>query len=286
MGLFSFLSPKTAYIPGCTTYYKNKEELELYKEIFSRLGISFRILDQHICSGIEAFEAGYEQETRKIAMKNLSIFQQEGIRKIITNSPEYYKIFSINYPEMLPYWDLEVVNLWDLILENLLKKHHLILEKPMETITFHDSCHLGRHCKIYDEPRKILEILGYQIKEMDNSMGNSFCCGSCGGLNRTNKNLANKIAKERILQAKRIGVNKMVVTSLDNYNLLKANIRNTGISVLELSEVLAESLGIKKTIKEEIEDGDRILMEAKSNIRFQDELKEEEYYDDYTYQNE
>jgi len=281
MGLFSiFGKTDTVYFPGCITYFKYKEGFKLYKEIFSKLGIKFRILDQQRCSGLEPWEAGYDVETRKIARKNLDIFNKEEIKKIITNSPGCYKMFLQNYPKMLPDWDIEVINLWKLILQKLKDKHHLIRERKIETITYHDPCYLGRYCNIYEEPRKILELIGYKVKEMDNSREESFCCGSCGGLPRISPLLANKIAKERILQAKRIGVKKIIVSSFENYNLLKSNAKNSNVEILELSEVLADSLGIKKmeTLEEPIEGEERILLETKSNARLRDEIKEEEYY--------
>jgi hypothetical protein len=123
----------------------------------------------------------------------------------------------------------------------------------MELVTYHDSCYLGRGCGIYDAPRKILSFLGYEIKEMKDSKENSFCCGSCGGLVRTNPELADKVAKERILQAKRIGIKKIIVGSLDNYAILKKNSEGTGIEIVELSEALGYGLGILKQEEEESE---------------------------------
>ena len=265
MELFSFFKTSTLYFPGCTTYYKNKEGFELYQKIFFKLGIKFKLLDKNLCSGLEALEAGYDQDARKIARKNFDKFIEEDVKSIITNSPGGYKMFLQNYPQMLPDWNIEVKNLWKLILEKLNKKRYLIKHKPMIRATFHDSCYLGRYCNIYDEPRKILEAIGYLIVEMDNSREKSFCCGSCGNLPIVNEQLANKIAKERVLQAKRIKMNKMIVSSFDNYNLLKKNTSNTGVEILELSEVLANSLDIKKyeKLEEEIEGEEKILVNEK-----------------------
>jgi len=98
MGLFSiFGESNTVYFPGCITYFKFKEGYELYQKIFSKLGISFRILDP-ICSGLEPWEAGYDVETRKLARKNFNIFNEQGIKSIITNSPniENSPILTIN----------------------------------------------------------------------------------------------------------------------------------------------------------------------------------------------
>ena len=244
MGLMDlFVKRDTIYFPGCITYFKFREGFELYCKIFSRLGIKFKLLEKQECSGFEIWEGGYDFEMRKIIRNNFDKLKDAGVRKIIATEPGCYNIFSKEYKNVLPYWDIEIVNIWDLILEKLIKKQWLV-ERKEDIVTFHDSCYLGRYSGIYDSPREIVRSLGYEIKEMDNTRENSFCCGSCGGLARTSPGLASKIAKERLLQAKRIGVQKMIVVGFENYELLKANSEGSGIEVYELSEVLADALGI------------------------------------------
>ena len=253
MGLFSiFGKSNTVYFPCCTTYFKFRERFEFYKNIFYKLGISFVTLDKQNCCGLEALEAGYDIEARILTKKNFDVFKEKKIDSIITNSPDCYKMFLQNYPEILPDWNIKVINLWELILEKL-KDRRLIKNKTTEIITYNDNCYLGRYCNIYDEPREILKLLGYEIKEMDNSRENSFCCGSCGGLPRINQELANKIAKEKILQAKRVNVKKMIVIGFDSYSLLKNNSQlipqGKEIEILEISDVLGTALGIKTSSK-------------------------------------
>ena len=275
-----FVKRDTVYFPGCITYFKFRSGFELYQKIFSKLGIRFRVLDEQKCSGFEPWEAGYDFEMRKIIRKNFDIFREEGIKKIITTEPGCYKLFVKDYPEILPYWDIEVINIWHLILEKLIKKPWLISERS-EVVTFHDSCYLGRYNGIYEVPREIIKMMGYKIKEMDNSREHSFCCGSCGGLARVSPELANKIARERLLQAKRVGVDKMIVIGFENYSLLKNNVGDIGVEVFELGQVLADTLGIKKMslVGDDVEGEDRILVETKANIRLRNELKDEEFYD-------
>lgn len=293
MRLFSiFGESKILYFPGDICFYKNKQGFENYKKIFSKLGIKFKVFDEYVSDGLSALEAGYEQESRKLVRRNFNIFLKEDIDKIITTSPESFKIFSQNYPEILPDWSIKLDDTWELLADRLKKKHRLIKNKAMEIVTYHDSCYLGRYCGIYDSPRKILELIGYEIKEMDNTREESFCCGSCGGLTNTNPELADKVAKERILQAKRTGAKKMIVVGFTNYNLLKKNSINQGVEILELSTVLCEALGIK--VQEEIEEKiegeekileenkkDKILTETRADINLREELKEEDYYDNF-----
>ncbi len=264
MGMFSvFGRSNILYFPGCTTYFKFRENFELYKKIFYKLGINFKTIDKKVCSGLPAFEAGYEQEARKLARRNFEIFKEEGVLSIITNSPGAYKVFLQNYPEFLPDWNIKVENIWKIILSKLESKPKLIKFKALEIVTYHDSCYLGRYCGIYGEPRRILELIGYQIDEMEDTKERSFCCGSCGGVERINPDLADKIAKQRLLQAKRTGVKKLIVSSMENYQLLKRNAEEVGIEVLEFSEVLALALGIKRKFKEDEEEvlGERIGQE-------------------------
>ena len=301
MGLFSlFKESNTLYFPGCTGFFRFRSNSDLYLQIFSKLGFDFKAIEKNFCCGLDLIESGYESEARKLARRNFEIFKENEIKGIVTTEPGSYMMFLKNYSEIIPDWNIETMNIWEMILDKLLKKPKLIKNKAVETAAYHDSCYLGRYCGIYNAPRKILEAVGYEIIEMDNTMENSFCCGSCGGLPRTNPILANKIAKERILKAKRIGAKKMIVLGFQNYSILKKNSKDSGVRILELSEILADALGIKKIedneklekFEEDVEGEEMILeengkikeeeiiRETESDAELKDELKDENYEED------
>ncbi len=235
------------YFPGCIAYFKDRREFELWKNIFLKLGINFKLVEKKVCCGLYALQAGYDYEARKLARKNLEIFKEEKVEKIIVPCPACYKMFTQDYKNYLPDWNIETLNIWKTILEKIRKKPELIKNKINEEIGFVDSCYLGRYSDIYEEPRQILELIGYKIKEFKDNKESSMCSGSCGGLVITNHSIANKSAKEKLLQAKRIGIKKLLVCSYEEYELLKRNSTETGIEILFFSEVLGNSLGIKKT---------------------------------------
>lgn len=278
MGIFSRLGivqPDTIYYPGCMAYFKHKVNYELYKQIFSKLGIESTWSENIVCCGLPAFEMGYEAEARKLARKKFELLKENNIKRIITNCSACYKMFKQNYSEFMPDWNIEVVDIWKLILDKLLQKPRLIKNKAGEKVTYDDSCYLGRYCNIYNEPREILELLGYEIVEMQDSKENSICSGSCGSLTLTNPELADKIARQRLLQAKRTGVKKIIAGSIKEYDLLKKNAGELGIEVLEMSEVLAKALDIEIPEIEEKETVVEIKSE-KINETTEEEEGEEE----------
>jgi Fe-S oxidoreductase len=263
MRLFSiFKSSKTVYFPGCAIYFNNKEYFELYKKILHKLGIEFKFVNKKICCGLPALELGYDAEARKIAKRNFEIFKEENITHIITSDPGCHKMFLQDYPNLIPDWNIKIENLWKIILDKLESKSHLIKERTIEKVTYQDSCYLGRYLDIYDEPRKILQLLGYKLVEMNDSRENAVCCGSCGQLPFINIDLANNLAKERILQAKRAGIKKIITNSINDFQILSKN-SNGEIEIVDFSEILAESLGIGK----------------KDSERFKEEVEEEEILD-------
>jgi Fe-S oxidoreductase len=228
------------FYPGCLAKLVAKEVAENYRKILGVIGIDFIELKQ-ICCGSPCLNAGYSEEAKELAEKVLKLFREHGVRKIITSCPACFKTFSQDYPRILgDRWNFEVEHVCVTIL-NTIKNGKLKLRK-IENVkaTYHDPCHLGRYCNIYEEPREILRALGFELVEMKFSRENSFCCGGGSGVKANFPELANEIAKDRIEQAKETQASVLITTCPLCYLNLKEN--SEGIKVKELSEVLVESI--------------------------------------------
>jgi len=241
MGIFSIFKGRgnTLYYPGCLTRFVLKQEAENYKKILVKIGIDFIMLPKQVCCGSPALNAGYETDAIRLARENLKMFKEHNIKKIITTCPACYKTFK-DYEKLLPKWDIEVDFITKTILDYLKRKS--IHYNARQRATYHDPCHLGRHSNIYKEPREILKLLGYNIVEMKNFGENSLCCGGGAGLKTNNPELADKIAKKRIEQAKNIHVEKIITTCPLCFAHLGEN--SEKMEILEFSHVVGDALGL------------------------------------------
>lgn len=249
MGIFDFWKRDVLFWPGCYSLATNKDVAKNYRRILRRLGITTTAIDKISCCAGVLIDAGYDKESRKIARDNMEILRKRGIKRIITSCPLCCGVFSRNYKQMLPEWDIKINFILSVILERLKESPELI-EKQVTTlknkIVYKDSCSLGRGLHIYEEPREILKRLGYEIIELQNNREDALCCGTCGNLKFTNKSLSNKICQEFIEKLKRTKINRLVVADYFEYQHLKENLRDTGIEVVDFSEILCDALGIWK----------------------------------------
>lgn len=202
MGLLNWIKKeKVLYYPGCLTKGVLVENLENYKEIFNRLKIDFVMLPEgEVCCGLPVLNAGYKKDARKLALKNLKLFRDVGVDRIVTNCPSCLHAFNDVYPKLVHDWDIPAVHATVEIL-NGLKKRGVGWngkEEDREIVGYHDPCHLGRYGGIYDEPREVVELLGGKIIESRFSKEKALCCGGGGGVRANFEKLAKEISAERV----------------------------------------------------------------------------------------
>lgn len=233
---------KVLYYPGCLTKGVLVEQFENYKEIFNRLGIDFVLLsDDEVCCGLPVLNAGYRKDARKLAKKNFELFKKKGITKIVTNCPSCYHMFKDVYPTLVREWDIKVEHATITILDALKKKRIKFKGEERDVVSYHDPCHLGRYSGIYEEPRKVIELLGGKIIEMKNNRENAICCGAGAGMRANFPDVAKMAAKKRVAN-----IENKVDKIISPCGLCYVNIKSATDKSVELSSfVLGKLRGIK-----------------------------------------
>lgn len=248
MALFSFKDKSCIYIPGCFSNSHLKEIVESYEKILKKLDINPTIAKNNFCCAGILENSGYEKQVRKIARDNLSDFNKQQITKIITSCPLCFYMLSQKYKEILPDWNINVEFILDLIFQKINTNPKFLKNIYPEKIVYYDSCYLARYSRYYEIPREILRIIGKEVIELPKNKDESLCCGSCGVLSLTNKELSVNITDDFIKMLKRNNITKIVTADDFAYSALKNRIKELNlenIEILHFSEIICNTLGIK-----------------------------------------
>lgn len=214
----------TLYYPGCLTKYTQPEIQENYEKILKKVGVDYIMLKElELCCGSPAIRAGYKKDFKDIKKKNLKLFEEYGIARIITNCPACYHTFKYEY-------GFEAEHFSTLVLKNIKKFNDKQFD---EEISYHDPCHLGRSSNLYEEPREALRKMGFKIVELRGHHENSLCCGGGGGLKSNFPKISNDVAKVRLTDIK---TKRLITPCPMCYAQLKENAPK-GLKVIEFSEV-------------------------------------------------
>ncbi|MCA1065497.1 4Fe-4S dicluster domain-containing protein [Rossellomorea sp. AcN35-11] len=217
-----------------------------FAKLLNEAGVKFAILgNKEKNSGDTPRRLGNEFLFQELAGQNIAEFEKNEIKKIITIDPHAYNIFKNEYPdfglEAEVYHHTEL--LYDLVKEGRLKPKYEV----NETITFHDSCYLGRYNEVYDPPREILKsISGVKLVEMERNREKGMCCGAGGGLMWMEEDAGHRVNVSRTEQA--LEVKPSVISSGCPYCLTmlsdgtKAKEVEETVSTQDVAEILEKAV--------------------------------------------
>jgi len=236
------------YFVGCTTTIdaRAQEIAKSFSSILKRAGVNFGTLgEKEPCCGDIARvvgEVGLFQEK----MENCrNLFDQYGIEDVVTSSPHCFHTFSNEYPEKGFRVRHYAQVLRKLIAEGRVKPKNASKFR----VTYHDPCYLGRHNRIFEEPRDVIRsIPGTTLIEMAHHGSDSLCCGAGGGRMWQGKELDGeaRMSEIRIREAHTTGAEILITACPLCLIMLEDASKTLGLEgklrVMDLNELVLRSL--------------------------------------------
>jgi Fe-S oxidoreductase len=179
-------------------------------KLMKKAGEDFVILgNEEKCCGLYAFDLGFRREYERLKEANLKNIQGAGIRTVVVACGSCQRIWR----EYAKTTSIKTVHGVEYVAE-LARAGRLKFSTPAKKkVTYHDSCHLGRGCGVYEAPRDILRAIpGIEIVEMERTRRWAWCCGGGGGVPEADPELAQWSAADRMREAKETGA-ELVLTS-------------------------------------------------------------------------
>nr|MDO8079510.1 (Fe-S)-binding protein [Candidatus Freyarchaeota archaeon] len=226
---------------GCTEPYRQPELIQKTIKLLLSAGVTPAVIHpEEYCCGSVALRTGARDLAEELALHNIQSLQESGAKEVMVHCAGCYRTFKKDYPEIygkeLPF---KVVHVTE-ILERLLKEGKLSLKDDFrgKKLTYHDPCHLGRHCDFFDPPREIIKMVpGVDFVEMRRNRAAAWCCGAGGGVKSGFPELAAKIAGVRVEDAKEVGADYIVTVCPFCENNLCTTAEKEGISVLDVVDL-------------------------------------------------
>ena len=244
-------TPEVLFWVGCAGSFDQRAQkiTKAFATILDKAGVNYAILGkEEACTGDPARRAGNEFMFQMMAYQNIQILNGYSIKKIVTTCPHCFNILKNEYPVLGG--NYEVIHHTQ-FLQELIEQGKIKITDSNEwkgkSITYHDSCYLGRANEIYEAPRKVLESLDMELREMKRCKSKGLCCGAGGaqmfkeeekGDKRVNMERADEAieTKSDFVASACPFCNTMLTDGIKNRN------EEVNTEVLDIAEIIAKAM--------------------------------------------
>jgi Fe-S oxidoreductase len=175
--------------------------------------------------------------------------QKYNVKKIVTGCPHCFNTIKNEYPDFG--FKAEVIHhselIADLVKTGRVKSTEVPADAAVQDVTFHDSCYLGRHNQVYEEPRKsLLHVPGVKLTEMPRNKEKGFCCGAGGGRMWLEETIGERVNENRAKEAIATGATTIATACPFCMTMMNDGVKAEGkeatVVVKDIAEIVANSL--------------------------------------------
>jgi L-lactate dehydrogenase complex protein LldE len=230
-------------------------------EVLMKQGVEVAFNPEQTCCGQPAFNTGYREEARKVALHMIDVFEREleSADYIVAPSGsctamvrKFYSELFRDEPQVLARIGQIARRIYELseFLVDVLGVEDVGAGRAAAStrrVTYHDCCHLLRELGVARQPRLLIKsVPGAELVEMDRAES---CCGFGGTFSVKYPEISGAIGDEKIASIQRSGADTVV--ACDSSCLMQiaglAARRGLGLRCIHLAEFLASGSGIDQT---------------------------------------
>ncbi len=232
------------FLTGLDARERAPETISATAAILDHLGCDWTAMSVEGDPGIDLWELGQDEAAATAADRFSAAIARLGPTRIVTGSSRVARALRQPLPATLA-TDIEVEHLSEFLATRVSAPEDTGAtgEASAGVVAYHDPCSLGRRLGVYDEPRALIEkITGAAPAEFFHSHAEAECCGDGGLLPEIDPVLAGRLAAAQLARLPD-GVDTLV-TACPGCKAQLAGAAGDGISVVDLSELVADRLGL------------------------------------------
>jgi len=247
---------KHVYFAGCTASYVEQDIGMASARLLDDAGVDYTYLGKaENCCGTPMLVAGKWELFAETLKKNIALVKGAGADTVVSSCPACDMMWRQVYPHWAEKLGIEygiTAKHYSEVLAEKIKSGEFTFptregEAPAEpeTVTWHDSCHIGRASGVFDAPRELVKALpGVNFVEMAHCREDALCCGSVLTLLKE-PNVAANIGERKLNEAVDAGASKILaLCPCCQFQMrVSAEAKQVPIEVVDLARFAAEKLG-------------------------------------------
>ena len=273
--------PDVLFWVGCMGSFdaRNRKVATAFAKVMQAANVHFGILGpEEACTGDPARRIGNEYLYYMLATQNIETIKGYGfdkgpaegqhgaappngpayrgvgpepgraynVKTVVATCPHCFNTIKNEYPQLGG--NFEVMHHTEFI-DRLISTGQLTLPEGFDRrkLTYHDPCFIGRWNGVYDEPRRVLNVINREgVTEMARNRNRSFCCGGGGGRVWMEEKIGKRINNTRVQEALDTGAEAMAAACPFCITMFEDGIKAVGANdhfgVEDISEILARAL--------------------------------------------
>lgn len=190
-----------AFLAGCINNVAFSHLNRATVNVLTQNGIEVHIPAGQGCCGALDAHAGFRDEARQLARKNIDVFLGGNYDAIVTNAAgcgsnlkEYHDLLEHDpqYAEKAKQFVAKTRDITEYLAQIGLREPR---KKLNRSVIYQDPCHLLHAQRVRVQPRQLLQAIGCQLVEIPHA---DQCCGSAGVYNVTQNDLSMKILEAKM----------------------------------------------------------------------------------------